>query len=122
MTQFLGFKNYGEEYKMMGMAAYGSPKYYDKLKNNLFKESKKFPFELNLEYFNHHKNDFKYIADDEKLIIDNIFNSKFSKLFEIEMSDKENIEKFKIDFAASVQKIYEFFFTKILDSINNKIF
>ena len=24
MTQFLGFKNYGEEYKMMGLAAYGS--------------------------------------------------------------------------------------------------
>ena len=40
MTQFLGFKNYGEEYKMMGMAAYGSPIYFDKIKNNLFKKVK----------------------------------------------------------------------------------
>ena len=36
MTQFLGFKNYGEEYKMMGLAAYGKPKYFDKIKKNLF--------------------------------------------------------------------------------------
>ena len=32
MTQFLGFKYYGEEYKMMGLAAYGVPKYFDKIK------------------------------------------------------------------------------------------
>ena len=55
MTQFLGFKNFGEEYKMMGMAAYGSPIYFDKIKNNLFKKSNKHLFRLNLDYFNHHK-------------------------------------------------------------------
>ena len=31
MTQFLGFPYYGDEYKVMGMAAYGEPKYLDKL-------------------------------------------------------------------------------------------
>ena len=55
MTQFLGFKNYGDEYKVMGLAAYGSPKYFDKIKDNLFKNNNKLIFELNLKYFNHHK-------------------------------------------------------------------
>ena len=30
ITQFLGFKNYGDEYKVMGLAAYGEPKYFRK--------------------------------------------------------------------------------------------
>ena len=30
MTQFIGFKAYGEEYKMMGLAPYGKPKYFEK--------------------------------------------------------------------------------------------
>ena len=39
MTQFLGFKFYGEEYKLIGLAAYGVPKYFDKIKKNLFLEN-----------------------------------------------------------------------------------
>ncbi len=30
-TQLLGFDNYGDEYKVMGLAPYGTPKYLDKL-------------------------------------------------------------------------------------------
>ena len=50
MTQLLGFKNYGDEYKLMGLASYGKPIYFEKLKNNLFKNSEL--FELNCDYFN----------------------------------------------------------------------
>ena len=42
MTQLLGFKNYGDEYKLMGLASYGKPIYFEKLKNNLFKNSELF--------------------------------------------------------------------------------
>ena len=31
ITQFLGFKNYGDEYKVMGLAPYGKPIYKDEL-------------------------------------------------------------------------------------------
>ena len=41
MTQFLGYNNYGDEYKIMGLAAYGEPKYFDKIKDNLFENDKK---------------------------------------------------------------------------------
>ncbi|MDQ3846996.1 MAG: carbamoyltransferase, partial [Bacteroidota bacterium] len=32
-TQFLGFPHYGDEYKVMGLAPYGQPKYVDKLRD-----------------------------------------------------------------------------------------
>ena len=37
----LGYKNYGDEYKIMGLAAYGKPIYFDKILINLFKTDKK---------------------------------------------------------------------------------
>ena len=64
MTQFLGYKNYGEEYKMMGLAPYGKPKYSQKIIQNLFKNVNANKIELNLEYFNHWKHDYKYITGD----------------------------------------------------------
>jgi|TARA_B100000787_G_scaffold69185_1_gene50863 carbamoyltransferase len=121
MTQFLGFKNYGDEYKVMGLAAYGSPKYFQKIKDNLFIDNNKLTYELNLKYFNHHKNDFKYIADDT-LSIGQIYNSKLSELFFLELKDTRNKEQFTKDFASSVQKIYEFFFKKIINKIITKKF
>ncbi len=116
MTQFLGYKNYGDEYKIMGLAAYGEPIYFDKILVNLFKNDKE-SFSLNLSFFNHHKNNFKYIAEDN-LNIDEIFNFKLKELFSEEI-DKEN---FKKNFACSVQKVYEFFFKKIIKTISKKNF
>ena len=55
MTQFLGYLNYGDEYKIMGLAAYGKPIYFEKIKKNLFNEHSKKLIELNLKFFNHQK-------------------------------------------------------------------
>ncbi len=39
-TQFLGFPNYGDEYKVMGLAPYGAPRHVDKVRHVLkFKEN-----------------------------------------------------------------------------------
>jgi len=32
MTQFIGFPHYGDEYKVMGLAPYGEPRYVDTMK------------------------------------------------------------------------------------------
>ena len=72
MTQFLGYKNYGEEYKMMGLAPYGKPKYSQKNNSKSFQNLNANKIELNLEYFNHWKHDYKYITGDS-LEIDQIF-------------------------------------------------
>ena len=88
MTQFLGYKNYGDEYKIMGLAAYGKPIYYEKILANLFKNNKKL-FTLNLDFFNHHKKNFKYIAD-KNLLIDEIFSSKLKILFSEEINQENS--------------------------------
>ena len=53
LTQYLGFKSYGDEYKLMGLSSYGKPKYLKEISKIIFKTSK--GFKLNLKYFTHHK-------------------------------------------------------------------
>ena len=120
MTQFLGFKNYGDEYKVMGLAPYGAPIYFEKIKNNIFKETKLF-FELNQKFFLHSNINFKY--QNELLeSINDIYNYKLDLLFKEDMKNSNNLENFQKDFAASVQKTFEYFFEKILQYISEKKF
>jgi carbamoyltransferase len=52
-TQLLGFMNYGDEYKIMGLAGFGEPQYIDKMRDvvRLLDGGR---FKLNLKYFEHH--------------------------------------------------------------------
>ena len=112
MTQFLGFKYYGEEYKVMGLAPYGKPKYFNLLKKNLFRIANGF-FELNLLYFNHQKNNFTYNFSNQPNQVQ-IYNKKFINLIN---KENDNNISFKEDFAASIQKVYEFYFEEIISYI-----
>ena len=106
MTQLLGFENYGDEYKLMGLAPYGEPNYFEKIKNNLFID-KNF-FKLNELYFNHHKKNYSYkfegVPKQNPIYSEKIFN----------LFSKEEIQKEKKNLAASTQKVYEHFFMKII--------
>ena len=121
MTQFLGFNNYGDEYKIMGLAAYGVAKYFDKIKNNLFIDKPNNFFNLNLEYFNHQKPGYKYITGDS-LEIDLIYENKLKDLFSDEINQENSYDDFQKNFACSVQKVYEFYFEKIISDIIKKKF
>lgn len=52
ITQFLGFPNYGDEYKVMGLAPYGEPVYLDQMRR-VVKLTKGGEYELDLRYFQH---------------------------------------------------------------------
>ena len=106
ITQFLNFKNYGDEYKIMGLAAYGKPKYKNEIDKILIKDHKNF-FKLNLKYFNHHNtNKHNYMWNDEYPKINDTFTNEFYKLFKIKKSDKIN-DQIKADIAASAQLAFE---------------
>ncbi len=68
-TAFLGFKVNEGEYKVMGMAPYGIPRYVDKIYDHLIKVSEDGSFWLNMDYFSYHYSDEK------------TFNSKFESIF-----------------------------------------
>ena len=67
-TAFLGFEVNDGEYKVMGMAPYGKPRYKDAVKK-LIKVSKDGSFALNMEYFTFHKS------------ADKAYSGKFVDLF-----------------------------------------
>ncbi|HEV2489364.1 MAG TPA: carbamoyltransferase C-terminal domain-containing protein [Candidatus Acidoferrales bacterium] len=53
LTQYLGFWNFGDEYKVMGLAAYGSPAYLDEFRE-MIRLQDPLGFRLGLSYFTHH--------------------------------------------------------------------
>lgn len=67
-TAFLGFKVNEGEYKVMGMAPYGTPRFVDKVKK-LIQINDDGSFHLNMDYFSFH-----YSAD-------RTYNSRFTDLF-----------------------------------------
>ena len=54
LTQYLGFWNYGDEYKVMGLASYGQPEYRDRF-DEIVKLNGNVGFSLGLDHFVHHK-------------------------------------------------------------------
>ncbi len=67
-TAFLGFEVNEGEYKVMGMAPFGTPKYVDKV-HKLIRFGKDGSFELNMDYFSFHYS------------TDRTFNGRFVDLF-----------------------------------------
>ena len=59
MTQYLGFPHYGDEYKLMGLAAYGGASSREEVERLLSLRDDG-SFALDLEYFRHHKEDIAY--------------------------------------------------------------
>src|SRR3984893_4525059 len=54
VTQYLGFLKFGDEYKVMGLAAYGEPAYLDEFRH-IVHTNGGVGFRLGLEYFKHHR-------------------------------------------------------------------
>ena len=55
ITQYLGFPNYGDEYKVMGLASYGSPLHLERMRSILEISGTGLGFRLNLDAFVHHR-------------------------------------------------------------------
>jgi carbamoyltransferase len=107
VTQYLGFKYYGEEYKVMGLAAYGNKKYIDEM-YKLFKIKKNNSYELNLDYFEHHHKSFSYYFENGAPFFENFFNNKFENLFNQKSRlSNDPIDQFHKDIAASAQHVFE---------------
>jgi carbamoyltransferase len=107
-TYFLGFKVNEGEYKLMGLSAYGKPKYYDLIMDNLIDVKNDGSIHLNMEYFA-----FTY---------DNVMTTKkFSKLFGIDRKTKdEKTLQIHFDIGASAQKVLEDVILKMVNHIHTK--
>ncbi len=118
-TAFLGFRVNNGEYKVMGMAPYGKPKYVNKIKK-LIKINNDGSFKLDLSYFTYHYHNKKS------------YNRRFVKLFgkprdpksEFVVKQKgwqtsyiEPESKYYADIAASIQKVTEEVIVKMANQL-----
>ena len=113
-TQLIGFKNYGDEYKMMGLSSFGKAEYYDLILKKVFDQNKN--LSLNLEYFNHIDKNFSYKFEGQPNQ-NNLYSEKLEDLFNIKDLDIKKITKIHKDIAASAQKVFENKLLKICDEI-----
>ena len=94
-TYYLGFKVNSGEYKLMGLAPYGEPKYVSIICDNLLDIKDDGTFRLNMEYFNFS-------------VGLTMTNDKFSRLFDLEVRTPETeITQKHMDIASSIQKVTE---------------
>jgi len=108
ITAFLGFKPNEGEYKVMGLAPYGTHLFHHKKFDELIKETED-GFELNMEYFSYHYSD--------KIM----FNTKLSKLFGIpNRLSEEPINDIHKNISAALQYTYEKHFFRLLNKLYKK--
>jgi carbamoyltransferase len=95
-TYFTGFKVNSGEYKVMGLAPYGKPKYKDLIIEELMDLKEDGSFKLNMKYFNY--------ATGLTMT-----NKKFSNLFGQPVRDpkKDLLTNFHMDIASSIQAVTE---------------
>ncbi|MEO6682333.1 MAG: carbamoyltransferase C-terminal domain-containing protein [Ginsengibacter sp.] len=118
-TQFLGFPHYGDEYKVMGMAPYGEPKYVEQLQEVISLTDDGL-FKLDLSYFR--KGTDGVISYDENNIpvVQSMYSSKVMELFGKPRSKEEPLNMHHHDIAASVQKMTEMTIFHMMESLQKK--
>jgi carbamoyltransferase len=101
-TYFCGFRVNSGEYKLMGLAPYGEPKYKDLIYEHLIDVREDGSFRLNLKYFNYHTGL-------------TMTGRAFEKLFGVPRRKPETtLRRVDMDLAASVQVVLEEIMEKIV--------
>jgi len=108
-TYYVGFKVNSGEYKLMGLAPYGTPIYEDKIKSNLIDIKEDGTFHLEQSYFNY--------ATGLTMT-----NKKFHNLFGQKPRDSkvDKLTQFHMDIASSIQKVTEDIMIKLAKSLKEE--
>jgi carbamoyltransferase len=117
LTQFIGFPYYGDEYKVMGLAPYGEPKYMAEMRQivRLIPDGS---FQLNLKYFRHHRETIDYEWESGIPAVGTLFSTAMAELLGPARSKDEPLEQKHKDIARSVQAMYEESFFHLLNTLH----
>ena len=107
-TYYCGFKVNSGEYKLMGLAPYGEPKYVSKIKDNLISIKDDGTFRLDMSYFKFHRG---------FTMTSNKFHTLFGRL---PRKSGEKISQFDMDLAASIQLVTEEIVIKLSNSLREE--
>jgi len=102
-TYYTGFKVNSDEYKMMGLAPYGKPRYAERILEHLVSLNPDGSFALNMRYFN-------YLGGLTMI------NQAFEELFEAPAREPESsITQHTMDVARSIQNVTEEIVRRVVD-------
>jgi carbamoyltransferase len=119
ITQYLGFPNYGDEYKVMGLAPYGTAAHVNAMRE-IVRLLPGGAFELNLAYFNHHKDPISQQFDGGAPQRTDVFSKALEELLGPRRKPSEPLEKRHHDIAHSMQMMYEEAFFHLLTTIQQQ--
>src|SRR5688572_16431963 len=106
ITQYLGFKKYGDEYKVMGLAPYGSPTHVEPLSKLLTLEPGG-GFSLNLDYFRHWTGEITMRWDSGEPNLPDVYSERLTDLLGPARRADESVASVHENLAASVQRVFE---------------
>lgn len=116
LTQFLGFWKYGDEYKVMGLSAFGKPTYIDKLRKLVILKNNSL-FKIDTSYFLHDDEGVEMTWLDDEPKIGRLFSDRLIELLGQPRRDGEELNSRFEDIAASVQALYEEVLFYILNQV-----
>jgi carbamoyltransferase len=118
MTQFIGFPHYGDEYKVMGLAPYGEPRFVEQMKEIVRLKSDG-GFALNLRYFRHATGEgANYSVKDGIPSGGRLWTDALAELLGPAREDGAPLEDVHRDIARSAQVTYENAFFHMLNTLH----
>ena len=108
LTQYLGFWKFGDEYKVMGLAAYGEPTELEKFRR-IVHFSRPLGFRMGLEYFIHQRQgpEMTWREADQSPVLGRIFSPRLEELLGPARATDEPLTQRHYDIAASMQAALE---------------
>jgi carbamoyltransferase len=106
ITQYLGFLNFGDEFKVMGLAPYGDPQFTDPLRK-LIRLQTDGRFALDLSYFRHWSDNVPMTWDDGEPKLGQVYSHKLEELLGPARKPGDPLEPRHEAIAASLQVVFE---------------
>lgn len=119
VTQYLGFPNYGDEYKVMGLAPYGQPTRMDEMRK-IVRLQDDGSFRLDLTYFRHHKEKIEYNWDNGSPKVGTLFSPAMEALLGPRRDPSQPLTQREFDIARSCQAMYEEAFFHLLNALHKR--
>ncbi|MEP6714496.1 MAG: carbamoyltransferase C-terminal domain-containing protein [Terriglobia bacterium] len=117
-TQFLGFPKFGDEYKMMGMSAYGEPRFKDKVGQVVSIVDDQ--VRLNLDCFRHHTDGAEMTWDGGEPALGKVFSQGLIDMFGTPRVPNSALLQEHYDMAASVQAVLEDRYFALMNYVQKK--
>ncbi len=119
MTQYLGFPHYGDEYKLMGLAAYGNASGRSEVEKLLSLKADG-SFALNLKYFRHHIEDIAYEWPGGEPVCGALFSQALVDALGAARQPDGPIEERHRNLAFATQAVYEQAFFHLLNTLQRR--